>query len=337
MGLSITMPERTKSQKVKKAVKFSKWLKRHIDRDDPIGDLARDLYDRGPMQRVPLEASDDVYTFLEALEGASACTGALTAALSAWAEYVSDFPIKKRPLYCDFCRKAMTRADSEFWFRSPWEWASGFSHSRCVDEKIRAESRGDSDDYLDARICVQLAYDPLFGQIQPLPGTLTRIRLSDPMFHEKLEDFGPTVVQYFRAEGVGASADTRHFAEDKVRQVLELLALSRILDEPLRLASSGEESSEDATPSCVYFIRQGDDGPIKIGFATNPAKRKRQLQTSVADTLHTLLTLPGTRATEAHFHERFADLRLRGEWFRPDPVLLDFIQQARSSGQDVWS
>jgi hypothetical protein len=89
--------------------------------------------------------------------------------------------------------------------------------------------------------------------------------------------------------------------------------------------------------SFVYFLRQGDSGPIKIGVAVNPKKRKAQLQTSLVEPLHTLLILPGTRATEAHYHEKFADLRLRGEWFRPDPVLLDFIQQAIAEGRDVWS
>ena len=89
--------------------------------------------------------------------------------------------------------------------------------------------------------------------------------------------------------------------------------------------------------SFVYFLRRGEDGPIKIGVAVNPNKRKAQLQTSLVEPLHTLLVLPGTRATEAHYHARFAKLRIRGEWFHPEPELLEFIQQARSNGRDVWS
>lgn len=336
MELSITMPRSTKSKKVKRAVKFSKWLKRHIERDDPVGDLARDLYDRGPRQRVPLEASDDVYTFLDALKEADACDGALVAALSAWAEYVRAFPSRKKPIYCEFCRKEMTRSDSEFWFRHPWDWASGFSHSRCVNEKIRAEYEGDETFSNPEGLHVNLAYAWRFGgQREHLLGTLTRIRLSDPLFLDKIADLKLAIIAHFRKEASTVSAHTQNFAEEKVREVFTFLDLSQILHQPI---VPSEDSEEPPAESSVYFIRQGDDGPIKIGFtASNPEKRKQQLQTSIADTLHTLLVLPGTRATESHYHARFADLRLRGEWFRPDPVLLDFIQQARSEGRDVWS
>lgn len=75
----------------------------------------------------------------------------------------------------------------------------------------------------------------------------------------------------------------------------------------------------------VYFVQQGEDGPIKIGFANNLAGRLRGLQTANPYKLHLRLVLHGNRKTEQKFHERFNADRLKGEWFRPSHDLLAFI------------
>lgn len=75
----------------------------------------------------------------------------------------------------------------------------------------------------------------------------------------------------------------------------------------------------------VYFIRCGASGPIKIGSAYDVAKRIVGLQTAHFEKL----TLLGSSEVLVEFdvHERFADLRMRGEWFSVSRSLLAFIDQ----------
>ena len=74
----------------------------------------------------------------------------------------------------------------------------------------------------------------------------------------------------------------------------------------------------------VYFVRRGDE--VKIGFTHRLSQRFVQLGSDL-----TLLgTVPGTYTTERLYHERFAHLRLHGEWFRADQELLDAIEDERS-------
>jgi hypothetical protein len=76
----------------------------------------------------------------------------------------------------------------------------------------------------------------------------------------------------------------------------------------------------------VYFI-QDEGGDIKIGFSEeNPHRRLRTFRTGNPRELTLLVTIPGGAAEEKALHERFKDLRGRGEWFKPDPRLLGFIE-----------
>jgi hypothetical protein len=68
----------------------------------------------------------------------------------------------------------------------------------------------------------------------------------------------------------------------------------------------------------VYFIRKGD--LIKIGWTSHRQRRFRELQPD-----HVLATTPGTVYDERRCHAAFAHLREHGEWFRPEPDLLAFI------------
>lgn len=77
----------------------------------------------------------------------------------------------------------------------------------------------------------------------------------------------------------------------------------------------------------TYFIR--DEDRIKIGFTIQPAKRMSSLQTANSRELETLLVAPSYMAEEHDTHQRFAHLRERGEWFRAEPELLDFIEDLK--------
>jgi hypothetical protein len=81
----------------------------------------------------------------------------------------------------------------------------------------------------------------------------------------------------------------------------------------------------DAPRSWVYFARAGEDGPVKIGHAKDVRSRLSSMQTGCPIPLTLLGVLPGGREREAELHARFADLRVRGEWFRVEGALVDLI------------
>jgi len=75
----------------------------------------------------------------------------------------------------------------------------------------------------------------------------------------------------------------------------------------------------------VYFIQAGEDGPIKIGFARDVGRRIANMRVANPAPLKLRANIPGDARDERAFHARFANLRVRGEWFRPSDELLCFI------------
>ena len=81
----------------------------------------------------------------------------------------------------------------------------------------------------------------------------------------------------------------------------------------------------------VYFISQGSDGPIKIGFTTKKAtKRLAELQVASPQKLILLAVIQGDREVETELHKRFSDSHIRGEWFERGDALMDFIEDTSS-------
>lgn len=76
----------------------------------------------------------------------------------------------------------------------------------------------------------------------------------------------------------------------------------------------------------VYFVQRGTDGPVKIGISKRLGPRLAQLQVGFPEKLEVLAVAPGTRSDEARLHDQFHALRLSGEWFRPEPSLLEYIR-----------
>lgn len=76
----------------------------------------------------------------------------------------------------------------------------------------------------------------------------------------------------------------------------------------------------------VYFVQQGNSGAIKIGCSKNPNQRLEHLQTAHSEPLRLLTCAPGTQQQERALHDRFAHLRVSGEWFRPGDDLLAYIR-----------
>ena len=98
----------------------------------------------------------------------------------------------------------------------------------------------------------------------------------------------------------------------------------------------------------IYFVRAGDDGPIKIGMSRYDRRLPRNvgewdwisqgiksritmLQTSHYLDLQLLLALWGSRCAERDLHIHFAPYHIRGEWFEAGERLLSFIKECRSN------
>lgn len=79
--------------------------------------------------------------------------------------------------------------------------------------------------------------------------------------------------------------------------------------------------------SFVYFVQEGDGGPIKIGRASNAGVRLARMQTSTPRKLRLLVAVPGAGMLEASLHQAFRRHRLEGEWFEPVPRLLALVRE----------
>lgn len=77
----------------------------------------------------------------------------------------------------------------------------------------------------------------------------------------------------------------------------------------------------------VYFVQMGRNGPIKIGQSRDDRTLRRRLEalsTSLPYAPRLRGVVPGVgRDYEQALHRRFARHRLRGEWFRPMPEVLE--------------
>ena len=83
----------------------------------------------------------------------------------------------------------------------------------------------------------------------------------------------------------------------------------------------------------IYFIRGKESGNIKIGFSNMPKKRKTNLQTAHYEELEFIGFMNGSREDEARIHEMFTKFRIRGEWYRPAPDLIDFVTKSASKSE----
>lgn len=89
--------------------------------------------------------------------------------------------------------------------------------------------------------------------------------------------------------------------------------------------------------AAVYIIKAA--GRVKIGYSKNPWKRYRQLATGCPDPMILVATYYCRDAPdlEEYLHEKFADRREKGEWFRtsPEHVLLEIANRSLNSSGDV--
>lgn len=84
----------------------------------------------------------------------------------------------------------------------------------------------------------------------------------------------------------------------------------------------------------IYFIRMGEDGPIKIGRTRDVQERLAGLQTANPYKLSILATIVAPTILELQIHAYFNEYRLEGEWFEPQPEVLEFVDLIKSSNLD---
>jgi hypothetical protein len=65
----------------------------------------------------------------------------------------------------------------------------------------------------------------------------------------------------------------------------------------------------------LYFAQAVSGGPIKIGIAEDPDRRRRELQGANPERLVILAVAPGRLGEEWKLHRDLAAFRVSGEWF----------------------
>ena len=67
----------------------------------------------------------------------------------------------------------------------------------------------------------------------------------------------------------------------------------------------------------VYFIQQGECGPIKIGQSHTPNDRLKRLRKTIKEKLSIILVVDGHFTSEYALHEYLKEYCIGGEWFKP--------------------
>jgi hypothetical protein len=80
----------------------------------------------------------------------------------------------------------------------------------------------------------------------------------------------------------------------------------------------------------VYFLEAGD--LIKIGFSRDLRSRIGAILASLPFPSVLLHSIVGTERMERYFHNRFATFRVRKEWFRKEPRLIEYIEGLKRGG-----
>lgn len=118
----------------------------------------------------------------------------------------------------------------------------------------------------------------------------------------------------------------RKSIEDRAREVRERYQKSGVQRKVRRSKLSG---ASRPLPCHIYFIQVGTDGPIKVGRTRcSPLVRMDSLQIGIPFDLRLRAVIIGVQpSVEIEIHRQFTHLHIRGEWFRPEPELLDFIDK----------
>lgn len=82
-------------------------------------------------------------------------------------------------------------------------------------------------------------------------------------------------------------------------------------------------------PGWIYFIlARGVESFVKIGYSSFcPWARMSGLGAGCPFPMTLIAIIPGSQKTERSFHRAFDNLRVRGEWFRWEGDLIEFVNR----------
>lgn len=79
----------------------------------------------------------------------------------------------------------------------------------------------------------------------------------------------------------------------------------------------------------IYFIQEGDNGPIKIGKAVSVERRLKGLQTAHHKELSILQVIPGGAERESKIKKDLIKFKIKGEWFQPMPEVFEYMRRVQ--------
>lgn len=83
----------------------------------------------------------------------------------------------------------------------------------------------------------------------------------------------------------------------------------------------------------IYFIQEGNEGKIKIGFSEDPKERLKTLKIANPNNLRIIFQYEGSEADERKIHRMFKNYNISGEWFEPSEEIMEFINVTKDSYQ----
>jgi hypothetical protein len=95
-----------------------------------------------------------------------------------------------------------------------------------------------------------------------------------------------------------------------------------------------KEKSSNVKPTNVYVMIDKNTGLYKIGRSNNPTRREKTLQ-SEKPTIELLFHNSGFHFDETALHRKFADKRVRGEWFKLDADDLSEVKSYFADKEDT--
>lgn len=84
----------------------------------------------------------------------------------------------------------------------------------------------------------------------------------------------------------------------------------------------------------IYFVREGANvgGLVKIGWSADVVTRIRSVKPTPKAKLTIVRLIDAERWVETWFHDYFRDVRVTGEWFTYDPVMLTLWPPEKEPG-----
>lgn len=103
----------------------------------------------------------------------------------------------------------------------------------------------------------------------------------------------------------------------------------------LRRARRMRPAVEDKV-TYLYFVQSKTLGLVKIGFTNDLNVRRSEMQVGSADELYFLGSVlfanrERAESAESEMHSHFQRFQSHGEWFHPDPTLLEFIKKVTTA------